>query len=58
MSSILEQIKKYGRMDYTPSSSSAPLKKSWSSKAASPVQSLPPFSPSELEDLAEKSSAR
>lgn len=58
MSSILEQIKKYGRTDYTPSSSSAPPKKSWSSKADSPVQTLPPLSLSELEDLAEKSSAR
>lgn len=58
MSSILERIKKYGQMDYTLSSSSAPPKKSRSSKAASHVQTLPPLSPDELKDLAEKSSAR
>lgn len=58
MSSILEQIKKYGRTDYTSSSSSALPKKSRSSKAVSPIQTLPPLSPGELRDLAKKSFAR
>lgn len=37
MSSILERMKKCSRTDYTPSSSSAPLKRSRSSKVVSPV---------------------
>lgn len=57
MSGILEQMKKHGRIDCAPSSSSAPSKKSQSSKAISPVQALHLHSSGESKDLMEKSSA-
>lgn len=57
MSGILDQMKKRGHIDCALSSSSAPSKKSQSSKAISPVQALHLPSSGESEDLMEKSSA-
>lgn len=49
--------KKGGLTDDTLSSSSAPPKRSRSSRAVSHVRTIPPLSPGESEDIVEKSSA-